>query len=765
SFQKISKSQRQKNAQTIWANVGEVYAQLLKMLPPGGQPPEILRANAFLDFTNIDDLILTESIESNRLGLQAGLQFKEGHGCLAYDLIRTPNISKAALQAVPAGAIAVASFSLSPTDATQTEKVRSQIYQLTGLDLGREIFANLQQITLFVMPPPGGEALPPSPQAMFGRLGLAITSRNPAQTRQLLDTVLGAWSGGEIDATPGRHRIRVNGVEDLYCYLEQANGITLLSLNRQIIDDATAAIKQHTSICDSGTLREAVDQITPTTSKLLLVNAGGALRLLGPQVNVKSLNEEQIKQLNDSFAQLARAADSTTLQVLTDEQPDSFAFNADVVGIPPLNEILGPVTQITRLRSQARSVAEARNLRQQAAATISPAVRPPVIDGSMDDVWNSAHSFKLENVLIESPSGNHATAEYRGLWDANNLYLLVDVTDSTLHHDPGLDPWQSDSVEVYLDATNGKSPDYGDADYQYLFSWDKTAPAMNESKHHQTNGVQYAMVTTDKGYRLEIAFPWSTLGTRPSASAKIGLDVQVNDNQGNGKRDAKISWHDEHDEAWENPRAFGNAELAGLVGWWKFDETQGTSARDSSGGNHDGTLIGHAHWGQGRIGGAVALDGTGSYVKIADKSAFDFGGELTIATWVNIHSVPSEWMAIITKGDSAWRLSTAGKDPKIHFSVNHYDRTDGVTTATELTLNQWHHLAAVYDGKYQRLYIDGVLNSAQPWSKGISRNDSDVFIGENAERTGRGFDGLIDDVRVYDYALSEGEIKGLATGQ
>jgi hypothetical protein len=765
SFQKLGKNQRQKNAVTIWASAGDAYTQLLKLLPPGNVPPGILRANALFDFTNIDDLILTESIESNRLGLQAGLQFKEGQGCLAYDLIRTPNLSKAALQAVPAGAVAVASFSLNPATAILTEKIRSQIQSLTGLDVGREIFANLEQITIYVMPREGDEALPQSPQAMLGRIGLAVTSRNPAQTRQLLATVLGTLSPGQNDSTPGRYKIRANGGQDLYCYMEQANGITLVSLNHEVIAASIAAVNQHTSICDSGSLHEAVNRITPTTSKLLFVNAGGALRLLGPQVNLKSLSAEQVQQMNDNFAQLTRAADSTTLQILTDEQPDSFALNSDIVGIPPLSQVLDPVTQITRLRNQARSVSAARELRKQTAATISPASRPPNIDGGLDDVWNSARTYDLGNVLIESPSGHHATAEYRSLWDTNNLYLLVDVTDSTPHHNTGLDPWQTDGVEVYIDATGTKPAEYGDTVFQYIFVWDKTAPGMSEARHNQTNGVQYTMVTTDKGYRLEVAFPWSTLGTKPSAGARIGLDVQVNDSQSEGKRDAKISWHDQDDHDWENPGNFGNAELAGLVGWWKFDETQGTSARDSSGGNHDGTLVGHAHWGPGRTGGAVALDGAGSYVKIADKSAFDFSGELTVATWVNIHSVPSEWMAIITKGDSAWRLSTVNQDRKIHFSVNQYDRTEGARGSTELALNQWHHLAAVYDGKTERIYIDGKLDSTQPWTGGISHNESDVLIGENAERMGRGFDGLIDDVRIYDYALSEGEIEDLATGQ
>ena len=93
----------------------------------------------------------------------------------------------------------------------------------------------------------------------------------------------------------------------------------------------------------------------------------------------------------------------------------------------------------------------------------------------------------------------------------------------------------------------------------------------------------------------------------------------------------------------------------------------GKIAKDSSGGNHDGTLVGNARWAQGRIGGALALDGAGSFVQVADKAAFDMADEMTVACWVNIHSVPAEWMAIVTKGDNAWRLSTHLKDRIIHF--------------------------------------------------------------------------------------------------
>ena len=152
-------------------------------------------------------------------------------------------------------------------------------------------------------------------------------------------------------------------------------------------------------------------------------------------------------------------------------------------------------------------------------------------------------------------------------------------------------------------------------------------------------------------------------------------------------------------------------------------------------------------------------------MQIADKTAFDLADQMTVACWVNVHSVPAEWMAIVTKGDNAWRLSTHLKDHIIHFSVNDWSRTDGVNASTVINANEWHHLAAVYNGSAMQLYIDGKLEGTQPWTGGIAKNDADVLIGENIEQPNRSFDGLIDDVRIYNYALSEHQVKALAAGQ
>jgi beta-galactosidase len=74
---------------------------------------------------------------------------------------------------------------------------------------------------------------------------------------------------------------------------------------------------------------------------------------------------------------------------------------------------------------------------------------------------------------------------------------------------------------------------------------------------------------------------------------------------------------------------------------------------------------------------------------------------------------------------------------------------------------QWHHLVGVYDGTHLVVYVDGKPDSTCTATGRIRSNDWPVFIGENSEETNREWDGLIDDVRIYSYALSAEEISTL----
>jgi len=759
SFAKVSKKTRQDNALTIWANVDEAYAGILKQFASGQIPNEILWANAIVDFNSIDDLIASYSIEESGLAYRSDVSFKDGHHCLAYDMFRTPNLSKAALEAVPSDAIALVSVALGQADGAQAKVVSEKIQNVTGLDIGREIFANIEQVTLFAVP---SDKIVISDVPFLPNIGLAITSHNPQQTRQIITTLLGAanlMTGGQQADQTNRYQIGIVGGQKLYCYMNQVNKTTVLSLNKDITDACISAMEQGESVCTAGPLKDSISKLSPATSKLVLVNVGGAIRVATPAI-IKNFENTHRDMMQQTLEQLAQSCRQTTIELRTDEQLNNYTEYTTISGLPPLNEVLGPVTEISGVISQVKAEARAKKLREAVHATIFSTTKIPVIDGMVDDIWSSARQYKTGNVIY-SPvsSANDLSADYRVMWDQENLYLFVDVRDDVLKNDSG-EYYYDDAIEVFIDADNSKANEYSENDYQYYFAWDKTSPTIGEAKYNHTEGVEFVLMTIDNGYRLEVKFPWSTLGTKPSAGTKIGLDIHVNDDDDGGERDSKLTWRDKKDAAWQNPQVFGTAELAGLVGWWKFDESEGSTVADSSGNGNDGSLQGDPVWrpDTGKFAGALELDGSGDYVSIGNESIFDITSQITISAWVNITSVPADWTAIVTKGDSAWRISTEFANRRFHFAVSDSAWLNGQRS---VIANEWHHVVGIYDGSKMRAYVDGKLDVARPWNEGIESNDYPVYIGENAEQTGRFWHGLIDDVRIYNYALKEADIIAL----
>jgi hypothetical protein len=160
----------------------------------------------------------------------------------------------------------------------------------------------------------------------------------------------------------------------------------------------------------------------------------------------------------------------------------------------------------------------------------------------------------------------------------------------------------------------------------------------------------------------------------------------------------------------------------------------------------------------------LQFDGLDDYVVIEQEANFDLTSEITVSAWVNIDQVDKEWQAVVTKGDSAWRLSTYKDQSKFHFCVTgwpYYYAADG---STVLQQGVWYHICGTYDGAYIRLYVNGQEDASTPYTHGIATNDYYVCIGENLERTGRHWDGLIDDVRVYDHALDANDVHRLWAG-
>jgi len=196
-----------------------------------------------------------------------------------------------------------------------------------------------------------------------------------------------------------------------------------------------------------------------------------------------------------------------------------------------------------------------------------------------------------------------------------------------------------------------------------------------------------------------------------------------------------------------------------LIGWWKLDETEGAVAADSSGSGHDGTLVGDPVWAQGAIGGALEFDGEGDYVDLGVSPEFDVTSQITVAAWVKVTAFDVDWQAIVIKGDTAWRLSRS-QGNNLHFGCTGM-WPEWVHGTADVNDGQWHHIAGVYNGTELRLYVDGALDASVTAAGLINVNEYPVTIGENAEHPGREWNGLIDDVRLYNHALSAAEIKTL----
>jgi hypothetical protein len=203
----------------------------------------------------------------------------------------------------------------------------------------------------------------------------------------------------------------------------------------------------------------------------------------------------------------------------------------------------------------------------------------------------------------------------------------------------------------------------------------------------------------------------------------------------------------------------------GLVGFWKLDDGSGTTAADASGNDLDGTLVGNTSWVDGIVAGALAFDGDGDYVDLGKDPALDITNQITVSAWIKVDAFDRQWQTIIAKGDSAWRLQRDRNNNTLEFACNSLvvpgTRWGKVSGIADVNDGRWHHVAGTYDGSQICLYVDGKLDISSTASGTIIINDQPVYIGENSEQSNRFWNGLIDDVRIYSYALTADDIAAI----
>jgi len=211
---------------------------------------------------------------------------------------------------------------------------------------------------------------------------------------------------------------------------------------------------------------------------------------------------------------------------------------------------------------------------------------------------------------------------------------------------------------------------------------------------------------------------------------------------------------------------------SGLVGSWSFDEGTGTSVHDSSGNGNNGTLMNAPVWSTGKYGDALTFDGIYDYVEIPHNETLT-SSNFTIEAWIYLSSD-----VVGTQARKVSKQETISKSYSFDIFGNGYGGSTGnqlllsignganwwnFLSATHLSNQTWYHVAGTHEGTTSKIYIDGQLDKNGTTSTQTANNTGVLTIGCQ-KQTGTNasffFNGTIDEVEIYNRALSQQEIQG-----
>ena len=205
----------------------------------------------------------------------------------------------------------------------------------------------------------------------------------------------------------------------------------------------------------------------------------------------------------------------------------------------------------------------------------------------------------------------------------------------------------------------------------------------------------------------------------------------------------------------------GQAQVTagGLVAAYSFNEGSGVSVGDASGSGNVGS-VGSAAWSAaGKFGGALSFSGSGARVTVPDAASLRLSSAMTLEAWVSPSAVSSAWRDVIVKGDDDYYLMATSAPSSFPVGAGIFGGVKARAFGTSvLALNAWTHLAVMYDGAVLRLYVNGVLVASTAKTGAIASSSNPLQFGGDAIY-GQYFAGKIDEVRVYNVALSAAQVQ------
>ena len=201
------------------------------------------------------------------------------------------------------------------------------------------------------------------------------------------------------------------------------------------------------------------------------------------------------------------------------------------------------------------------------------------------------------------------------------------------------------------------------------------------------------------------------------------------------------------------------AGTTGLVAAYSFSEGTGNKVADISGNGNTGTLTNGAWTTLGKYGRALVFNGTNALVTINDSPSLHLSTGMTLEAWVKPSVAKNASADVVYKGADAYFLQSSS-GTKLPSGGGSFGTTPVKAASyglTPLPLNTWTHIAQTYDGVTIRFYVNGVQVSSRAQTGNIVTTTNSLQIGGDSIY-GQYFKGLIDDVRVYNRALSQAEV-------
>lgn len=404
--------------------------------------------------------------------------------------------------------------------------------------------------------------------------------------------------------------------------------------------------------------------------------------------------------------------------------------------------------------------------------------------------WTATTADGSASCLDFSGMGDHVVNELAGPYLnyldglTISMWIQSDVIDTDKGFIIGRDPEGNDQRGLRYDK--GGASCGGVGVIKYGVATTEGAQETESSENAQTTDWQHVLVTWESGVGTTLYI--NGLYNEPNCASTVRGGITDGYTKllvGKGGKDgaADAGWDGRIDDVRILDYAVTEGErrwLAGLgnialpdwfspmLGHW---DAEG-DAEDSSGNENHGTPLGDATIVEDAERGLVAsFDGNGDAVNVGNSELFNFQDDVTISVWVNLNSWGGNWGNVIVgkrgEGGVGWQLRRFGGNPRFSWTTRGMGNDDYPQSNLVPNMNQWYHLAAVRDGTEKRLYIDGVLDSTQGISDArINPCPHDVYIGARANGGNSGpesfFDGKIDELRIYNTALTWPQILTLA---